>query len=143
MNTQTPARYNNSFFFAEHVGRRFVCQVPVEQKEGFQFQNVLKPGYWAHVAHYMKPWDVIEIRPDDFAYKAELVVIESGHLFAKVALVSKCDLSPQSESAANLEVEWSGPATKWRVKRGRDVLKDGLASKDAGHKWITDEYKAA
>jgi hypothetical protein len=137
--SQTPARYNNSFHRSEHVEQRYVCKVP----PGFPIEKVLEPGYWAHVAHLLKPWDEISIRWDDFSSKARLVVTDVGALYAKVALESMTKLEVKVEDATLLEVEWSGPHTKFRVKRGKDVLKDGFADKKLAQRWIDDDYKAA
>lgn len=137
--SQTPARYNNSFFFAAHVTQQYVCRVPAD----FKLDDALKPGYWAHVSAYLKAGHVIEIWPDDFAYIARLRVVEVGHLFAKVALEFHQKLELTGDDSSSLEVEWSGPSTKYRVRRGRDVLKDGFADKKGAQRWIDEEYKKA
>lgn len=137
--SQTPARFNNSFHFATQLTQNFICKVPAE----FNFDEVLKPGYWSHVSSYLKPGHTIEIWPDDFAYIAKLRVIEVGHLFAKVAVEHKQKLELTGDDSANLEVEWSGPHTKYRVRRGKDVLKDSFADKKLAQRWIDEEYKAA
>jgi hypothetical protein len=134
--SQTPARYNNSFFFAAQLVQHYVCRVPA----GFDLKEVLKPGYWAHVSNYLKPGYVIEIWPDDFAYVARLRVIASGHLFANVALESEHKLELTGDDRGSLEIEWSGPSSKYRVRRGRDVLESGFADKKAAQRWIDEEY---
>jgi hypothetical protein len=128
--------YNTSFFYAEYVGKRYVCKVPAD----LSFDEVLKPAFWTHVGQMLKPWDRIEVRPEDLAYVAELVVVDAGPMFAKVALLSKQALEVKSEAAGALEIEFA--AGKHRVRRGSDVLKDGFATKKDAQRWV-DDYLSA
>jgi hypothetical protein len=129
--SQSP-RYNTDFFYAQYKGNRFVFEAPAD----LSFDEILKPSFWAHVASQLRQWDVIEVRPQGAAYRAELIVIESGHLFAKVALASKVILEAKSEDVSALDIEQIG--NKFRVRRGPDVMKDGLATKKDAQRWIED-----
>lgn len=124
--------YNSSFFHEEFVSKRYVCKVPAD----LSFDEVLKPSFWTHVGQMLRQWDHIEIRPDDSAYVAEVVVVEAGPMFAKVALVSKTKLEVKVEDLSTLTVEFVGG--KHRVRRGSDVMKDGFATKKDAERWIED-----
>lgn len=129
--SQAP-QYNSTFFHAQFVGERYVCKVPAD----LAFDEVLKPAFWTHVGARLKPWDHIEVRPEDASYIAQLVVIEAGPLFAKVALVSKTALEAKADDASALTVEFVGG--KHRVRRGSDVMKDGFATKKDAQRWVDD-----
>lgn len=129
--SQAPT-YNSAFHHAEFVGKRYVCKVAAD----LSFDEVLKPSFWTHVGQMLRQWDHIEIRPEDCSYVADLVVVEAGPLFAKVALVSKTKLEVKAEDPAALTVEFVGG--KHRVRRGSDVMKDGFATKKDAERWIED-----
>lgn len=132
--SQAP-QYNNTFFHYEFVSKRYVCKVPAE----LAFEQVLEPSFWAHVGQMLRPWDRIEVRPEDASYIAELTVIEAGQLFAKVALVFKQTLETKSDDASLLTIEFVGG--KHRVRRGPDVMKGDFATKKDAQRWI-DDYTA-
>lgn len=132
-----PARYNNSFFFSTHLTQNFICKV----RPDANFDDLLKPGFWAHVADKLKPGHVIEVWPDDWSYVARLRVVEVGRLYARVALEHKAELLATGDDSAELRIEWGGPSVKYRVLRGKHELKGGFAEKRNAQKWIDEEYK--
>ena len=133
--SQAP-QLNSTFFHAEFVQKRYVCKIPAD----LTFDEVLKPAFWTHVGQLLRQWDRIEVRPEDATYVAELVVIDAGPLFAKVALVAKKALEVKSDDAASLLIEPVGG--KFRVRRGADVMKDSLATRKDAQRWI-DDYTSA
>jgi hypothetical protein len=131
------ARFNVSFFYAQKVS--YTERVPA----GTPFDAVIEPKWWAHVAGNLLVNSTIEVTPEDLAWFAELYVVEVGDVWAKVAVLRKVALVVQQDSQDELEVEWSGPHTKFRVKRGQEVLKAGFADKADAKKWRDDYVKAA
>lgn len=129
--SQAP-QLNGNFFYAEYVAKRYVCTIPSD----LSFDEVLEPSFWTHVGYLLRQWDRIEVRPDGAAYVAELAVISAGPLFAKVAVVSKQDLAPRVDDAGKLSVEQVGKT--FRVRRGRDVMKEGLDTRKEADRWIED-----
>jgi hypothetical protein len=129
---------------AEQVRNIWCLTVPV----GTTVQDMLNPGYWAHLARQLQPGDRIEVEPDDGSYFAELRVLDSGNQYAKVMALREVKLEAVEPSASvsvpGHTVEWSGRHTKWRVVRESDrkVLKDGLASKADGYGWLASYGKA-
>jgi hypothetical protein len=133
--SQAP-RLNTSFFYAEFQSKRYVCTIPADLK----FEEVLKPSFWTHVGSMLKPWDRIEVRPDDVSFIAELVVVDAGQMYAKVALLEKKVLDAIVSDADEMTID--PPINgKFRVRRGQDVVKDGLPTKKDAQRWI-DDYKA-
>lgn len=121
-------------FRTEHRYCRYEVEVPVD----LSFDEVLKPSFWAHVGSILRPRDVIELWPKDNSWMAELRVIESGPMFAKVALITKKALVTKADDGLEIESLQNG---KFRVRRGNDIMKDGLASKKDAQRWI-DDYTA-
>lgn len=133
--SQAP-QYNGTFFHAEFVQKAYVCRVPPE----LAFDEVLKPSFWTHVGHMLRPGDEIKVLSTDLSYVARLIVVEAGSLFAKVALESKQALEVKSEDASALTVEFVGG--KHRVRRGSDVMKGDFATKKDAQRWIEDYVSA-
>lgn len=129
------ARFNTTFFYSKQMG---YTETP---KAGTPFEKIIEPGWWAHVTAQLIPNQIIQVVPEDKSYFAELFILEVGPVWAKVAVLRKVDMLAQQDNA-DLEVQWSGPHTKFRVKRGADVLKDGFISKEEAENW-RDSYKAA
>lgn len=115
---------------------------------GTTVQDMLNPGYWAHLARQLKPGDRVEVEPDNGTYFAELRVLDAGNQYAKMAVLREVTLESIEPSATisvpGHTVEWSGRHTKWRVIRESDrkVLKDSLASKADGYAWLASYSKA-
>lgn len=106
---------------------------------GTDYETVLKPLFWAHVANRLRQWDEIEVRAADGTWLAKLVVIDRGPQWAKVAELHfynferKLEVDPVATSAAasEYELKWAGPVAKWRVTRLVDkaVMTDGHVDK--------------
>jgi len=131
--SQAP-RFNVEMFRTEH---RY-CRYEVEVDAALSFDEVLKPGFWAHVGSMLRARDTIEVWPKDNSWMAELRVIEAGPMFAKVALITKKQLESKADDALEIESLDNG---KFRVRRGPDIMKDGFASKKDAQRWI-DDYAA-
>ncbi len=134
--SQVPPLYNVGLFERERLSMPYVCGVP----EGFAFSKVLAPAFWTHVGHILKPWDRIEIRPDDRTYVAEVVVTDAGPNFAKVALLYKTELVAKADDVASLTIDFANG--KHRVLRGKEIMKPDFATKRDAERWIAD-YTAA
>lgn len=134
MSIYKPARLSQ----LDYDGDRWVVRLP----HGTKFEDALDENFYAHVAMTLKPWDEIVVRPEDMSYKAVLVVISAGNLWAKVAIERFVELKVGAVKT-DLTVQWSGPHTRFRVMSGTDVLKDGFVSKDEAIAWKDDHAKAA
>lgn len=130
------ARFNTTFFYSQQMS---YTEKPVA---GTPFEKIIEPGWWAHVTAQLIVGQVIQVVPEDNAYFAELYILEVGPVWAKVAVLRKVDMVAVQDTKA-IEIEWSGPHSKFRVKRGQEILKDKFLTKEEAHKWVSDEYLKA
>ena len=119
----------------------------VVPEAGTPFEALLNDSYWAHVSAKMKPQSQIEVWAEDGSYYAELLVLDAGKLYAKVATKVHIKLDAIEVKEGGLmvegyEVKWQGPHLKWCVLRGKDRLKDGMDKASAIH-WMQNHAKAA
>ena len=152
MTQLTPARIR----VAEYARNVHVVVVPVD----VTLDDALAPAFWAHVANLVKPWDKIEVRPEDDAWFAEMVVFKATRHDLTVRVLHAVDDSglplhvtygeevgakPNEEALPRgYDVTFGGPIHKWRVLRTSDgeVLTHGLSKKDA-IQWAHDNAAAA
>lgn len=119
----------------------------VVPEAGTDFDAILEPGFWAHVAAKLAPGDWIEVDDETGAYTALLKVRDAGKLYAKVGVVvfkrydEHVDVMQSGPSLEGHEVKWRGPLRKWCVCRGADVLKDGMAKPEA-YSWLAQYAKS-
>lgn len=138
----------NRFRSAELVRLIFA----VTPEHGTDFDDLLKPDYWAHVAQQMRIGSVIEVRPEDGSYYAELFIRDCGRLWAKVAVLRKIDFADAAAESLEAEdpsfsVAWHGPHAKHVVFRmkpggGKEILRDGFDTKDAASAWLSQHLMA-
>ena len=106
-------------------------------------EDILKPGYWAHMAAQMTPYDHIEVRAEDGSWVAYLLVVQADRLWAKVVLTNKIDLVSAEEMPSTTpqhRVEWKGPQRRFGVVRVEDseVVRDGFQTKDEARLWMRE-----
>lgn len=113
-------------------------------------EDLLDPSYWAHISSFFKPNDRIEVRADDGAWFAELLVLDCSRQWAKVHLLSKHKLTTadvsqtQADLANGYEIKWRGPHLKHSVIRVADAMpvKEGCATRDEAAGWLREHLKA-
>jgi hypothetical protein len=113
----------------------------VNAEEGTTIEDVQEPGYWAHVAARMKPYDRIEVRLETGEWIAELVVVAVDRNWARVSLLGTYDLTVREgsvPSAQKHKVLWKGPQHKFCVIRISDdqLVQGGFTDKDAANVWM-------
>lgn len=124
---------------------RTIWSVEVEQDT--PFEEITKPEFWAHVAAKLKPLNRIEVFEESGKYWAELIVLSTGKMEARVAVLRKIDLQTPAAAVVDLgehEVNWGGPHQKHRVvrKSDKEVVKDGFGTKEEAQQWLADHLKA-
>ena len=134
---------------AEH--ERMVYRVK-DLDEGTEVQDIMKPEFWCHVGRVLRPFDLIEVLMDNGGRYVELVVMDAGPLWAKVAIKTDINLAgeklaaaetrAENEENAPYKAEWKGGA-KWCVIRQSDgeIIERGLSSKDEANKYIEQYNK--
>lgn len=101
-------------------------------------------SYWAHVSALMRPGDIVEVVPEDYSYFASYLVVDAGKLYAIVKRKEFVSFETKADKLADgFEIKWSGPHSKFRVVRGKDVLSEGHADKEDAQKWLETHLKAA
>lgn len=141
---ERPPLHPSRMQLAEH--RRQIWHIVPEH--GTAFADLLSPAFWSHVSRQMKPADRIEVSAEDGSYFAELIVIDAGMQFAKVAVLREVKLETVEPAAPAVldghKVEWAGPHSKFRVLRtvDRKVLKDGFATRADAHAWLAGYSKS-
>jgi hypothetical protein len=125
--------------FAGSHSRRFIASVTPDMTR----EQILGEAFFAHVAAKLLPFDVIELRPIDRTYSAELVVHSAGKLWAKVLLKSYVPMGSQlTESVPEgFSVDFT-EKFGWRALRGSEVLKDRFELEAQAVQWIIDHRKA-
>jgi hypothetical protein len=131
------------------------CMTLVEAKQRMVFATVpagitkdelLVPGFWAHIAKDLPPWTEITVMPEDEAFYAKLLVRDSGRLWALCAILSFVPLAKEIEAPVNkdYEVKRLGPQRKFGVRRldDNEVIRDGFVDTEAANAWLAEHLKA-
>ena len=109
-------------------------------------EDLSNPAYWAHMAAQLTPYDHIEVRAEDGAWIANLIVIQVDRSWAKVVLVSKYDLLETETLPSNIaqhKVEWKGPQHRFAVIRLVDqvTVRNGFQTKEEANAWMREHEK--
>jgi hypothetical protein len=109
------------------------------------FEDLLRPEFWANITR-LTAGDIIEVRPEDQSYYAELYVMKKDRNSATVAVIR----APVRLEAAfkplpgekSFKIEFAGTHAKWRVIRLADlaVMRDKFASEAEARAWL-GEYE--
>lgn len=111
--------------------------------------DVLVPGFWAHHAMKLKPFDEIRVRSEDGTWMGYYVVLDCSRTWAKLKLLSLHSLgtadvaltqASETEVRAFIDqhkVIHRGPR-KWSVVRKSDgaVLAEGIEQRDEAGTWL-------
>lgn len=114
---------------------------------GTTLEDILNPGYWAHMAAYLRPYDHIEARSDDGTWIACLIVTGCDRTWARVVVdrVIKLTTREVAETQARPvhKVEWKGPQNKFTVIRIADSepIRAGFATKDEALLWLREHER--
>jgi hypothetical protein len=114
-------------------------------EHGTPFEALLEPGYWAHVAAFLKPNDRIEVLAEDGSYFAELIVRSTQRVSVVVTLLRKVDLESAAaeQEDAEFAVKFRG-AAKWSIVRTKDnaVVKEHIPTRKDAERDLGDYLKA-
>lgn len=117
----------------------------VSPASGTPFEDLLRPEFWANITR-MRAGDILEIRPEDQSYYAELYVLKRERNAASVAVIREpirlvCAFKPAAGEVL-FKVEFAGPHGKWRVIRISDkaVMRDRFENEAEARAWL-GEYQ--
>lgn len=124
--------------------KRWVANI----ETGVPYEAVLKPAFWAHVAHKFTKFDTIAVRAEDGAYYAELLVVVPLKADTVVKELVHVELEIVREPGTEMDVgefkvSFHGPTVKWRVSRDKRVMRDGFNSSAEAIQWAKDYSKAS
>ena len=121
----------------------------VTTEPGIRPDDLLDPGYWAHVANQFTAFDTIEARAEDGSWIAFLRVLYTERTYAKVKMEREVFYVEENATltdakAAKFKVEWKGPHHKFVVIRNEDstVLKNQFKSREEATAWMLEHEKA-
>lgn len=127
---------------AEYERQDWVANIPF----GVTVEDISNPGFWAHIATQMKPYDHIEARSEDGTWIAYLVVTGCDRAWAKVAVDRVLKLTTADVAltqAPQHEVTWKGPQYKFSVIRLSDseMIKNGFLTKEEAQVWMREHER--
>lgn len=140
---RTPMMDQTRMRLAEYERQDWVANIEF----GLTVEDIMVPGFWAHMASQLKPYDHIEARSDDGLWIAYLIVTGCDRTWARVVvdrvvkLTSK-DVS-ETQAVTQHKVEWKGPQNKFTVIRLSDAeaLKTGFSTKDEATQWMREHER--
>lgn len=115
---------------------------------GTEFDVLLEPDYWSHVARRMRPLDRIEAMPEDGSWWAELLVIHTGPVSVMVRKLRYHELDevdPDEIDNDLFKIKWGGPSVMYRIIRKSDneVVKDHFRNKSDAVNWMAVNLEKA
>lgn len=128
---------------------RHIARLHVFTPDGTEFEELIEPSAWAHVAHKLQPLARITVTSEPGHYTGELIVLACGHQSAKVHPLSYVDLrkitveNPEDSHTA----AWVSNRYQWGVKRKSDGvwvekdIQDQSTAMERAAK-LSQEYKA-
>lgn len=109
--------------------------------DGVKLEDMLAPGYWAHVAKDLQIGDKIEAVSEDNSQYAELLVRDVSHTGARVAvlMVKTFEGDDLPVGASGLVPQFNN-ALQWTVVRAKDRkrMAENLPNREAAQRWIAD-----
>lgn len=115
----------------------------VSPASGTPFEDLLRPEFWANITR-MKAGDIIEVRPEDNSYFAELYVLKRERNSATVAVIREpvplVSAFKPLPGEVRFKIEFAGSHGKWRVVRLSDnaAMRDRFENEADARKWLAD-----
>jgi hypothetical protein len=134
-----PARFQ----MAEYARVPYLVTV----EHGTAFAETLEPSFWAHVAAKLKAGDHIEVMAEDMSFGRELIVIETGRMWARVQEWPFTEPAQRVETpvmASEYTIKYAGPHHKHQVIRNSDnaVIKDQISQRTDAEMWLKNHIKS-
>jgi hypothetical protein len=123
---------------ADYLRQLYRVNVP----SGVTLQDTLEGPFWAHVAAKFTVGDKLELFAEDGTWYAELIVLVSSQVHAKVGVLTFKEFSAQKVKAKDTDplfaIEWKGPNRKFAISRISDkaVIKEGFSDREGADDWL-------
>lgn len=121
-------------------------------EHGITIEDVKQPGFYAHIAAFLKPFDTITVSSDDQTLYAEVLVLAAERTAATVTVLRHYDLTKaevvryetENFAASDFEIKYRGPAAKFSLVRKDDnvVVREGFATKEEAERSLKDYLKS-
>lgn len=133
---------------AGHFTQRYEAVI----EQGMTLEDIKQPGFYAHFAAVLRPFDTITFSSDDQTLYAEVLVLAAERTAATVTVLRSYDLTKaevvryevDNFAASDFEVKYRGPAAKFSLIRKDDnvVIREGFATKEEAEKSLKDYLKS-
>lgn len=139
-NVQRPTQLN----LETHYTQRYAIFVPSH----VTIDDVLAPGWWAHVAMKLRPGDEVKVIPEDMSWRAVVFVRAVSRVEAIVQTIEFTELGTAVSTVAPdapYYVKYGSPSVMFRVHRrdNNEVVKDHFQTKEQAEQWIKNHMRAA
>lgn len=114
----------------------------VVTEPGITKDDLQDPGFWANVAHQMRPADMVSVTTDDMSVLFEGIVIAASTKQAVVQILNEHALITNKSSNTFYTVEHAGPHHMFRVRRGDDVIQAGFQTRVEAEQFAMTMVKA-
>jgi hypothetical protein len=121
----------------------------VNAEEGTTVNDVISPGYWAHMASQMQPYDRVDVRLETGEWLLELIVLAVGRNYAQVFVAQQYTFAESKigsdDTAVTHKVVWKGPQHKHAVIRIADgaMIQEGFSKQSDATIWMENHIKVA
>ena len=130
--------------FGIHAYQQFSCRVP----NGITAEQLLDPDFWVFGVPKIQMGAEIRVIPEDFSYRAQLLVIFTDRSNIRLKLINYVELEnvnvvPSGPNAKQYSITMRGQQ-KWCVQRMSDgeFIKELVPTKQEAITWL-DKYVAA
>lgn len=131
---------------SEFVHNTHIVMIP----HGTRPEDLLGEAYWAHLAHALRRWDLIDcIWEDGWGEVRGIRVLSVGHAWVKVYFdpkraVIEYPAIDLKQRTPGYRVEYVNNFARWSVIRESDkkVLKDQCDTEGDAHGWLANHLKS-
>lgn len=113
----------------------------IRAPDGCRAKDLIDPVFWAHVAKRLNALDEITAVAHDGSWFAKLLVTFSDTREVRVLLLQQWQLENgdvTEDATGSYEVNWGGPAAKFRVIRRADrkVMQEGFPTREKATEYM-------
>ena len=125
-----------------HYRQRHMVWVP----PGTVLEQVCDPAFWSNVTKRLNRADLIEVMPDDMAWRAVLIVRAVGRLEAVVQVVQFDPLGASDGAVPDrslYEVRFINPDRKWGVfmRSTNELVRDEFQVREHAERYVVNHSK--
>jgi hypothetical protein len=108
--------------------------------------DLVRPSFWAHHTQHLRRDDEVTAKAADGSFRAVLIVRAVGPKDALMHVVYFAQLEAVSPDALDVPsgytIDWAGDIAKFRVRRGKETLREKLESRAAASTWLRSHLQS-